>query len=159
MQLPSSHRTSSNLSSFLCTYLSALLPSLLLFPTDQAPEKRPRKEVKEDRNDDNAMGLKKPASKAGASSSRASSNSGSVAASGKGTYPKPKNFAERMMNALETKADPEVISWLADSDGGDNKDDADLISINTKVLKDSEILETNFQGIRYAAFVRNLSRW
>ena len=62
------------------------------------------------------------------------------------------------MNALENNADPEVISWLNDG-GGDAGGDADLISINTKALKESKILQTNFQGIRYAAFVRNLSRW
>lgn len=87
-------------------------------------------------------------SKAG---SRASSNSG-TAVNSKGTYPKPKNFAERMMNALENDVDPNIISWLKS-----NNDD--LVAINLKALKNSNVLETYFQGVRYAAFARNLSRW
>lgn len=69
-----------------------------------------------------------------------------------GTYPKPKNFAERMMNALENECGLDVISWY--EHGKEN-----LIAINSKTLKNSDILNANFQGIRYAAFVRNLSRW
>lgn len=68
----------------------------------------------------------------------------------KGTYPRPKNFAERIMNVLENEVDPDVIRWLGEKD---------LISINTRLVKSTDILATRFQGIRYAAFVRNLSRW
>ena len=68
----------------------------------------------------------------------------------KGTYPKPKNFAERMMNVLENSVNTDVIAWHGEDD---------LVAINTKALKQSDILDDRFQGIRYAAFVRNLSRW
>jgi HSF-type DNA-binding len=68
----------------------------------------------------------------------------------KGTYPKPKNFAERMMNVLENNVAPEVVKWHGDDD---------RIAIDTKALKTSNILDGRFQGIKYAAFVRNLSRW
>ena len=86
--------------------------------------------------------------------SRGSSTMATTSAAGsstKGTYPKPKNFAERMMNVLENNVDSKVITWY--------EGEEDLIAINTKFLKTSDILDTNFQGIRYAAFVRNLSRW
>ena len=97
----------------------------------------------------------------------------------KGTYPKPKNFAgtclkrrlgialrvaalfrwdisclcvaiERMMNVLENGVYPDVISWYGEED---------LVSVSIKGVKQSDILDDRFQGIRYAAFVRNLSRW
>ena len=68
----------------------------------------------------------------------------------KGTYPKPKNFAERMMNCLENSVNTDVISWYGSND---------LISVNIKGVKTSDILDDRFQGIKYAAFVRNLSRW
>jgi HSF-type DNA-binding len=76
--------------------------------------------------------------------------SSSDAAPSKGTYPKPKNFAERMMNVLENNVDPDVVKWHGDDD---------RIAINTKTLRSSDILDDRFQGIRYAAFIRNLSRW
>ena len=68
----------------------------------------------------------------------------------KGTYPKPKNFAERMMNVLENQVDPKVIDWHGNGD---------WVVVNVSAIKSSDILETRFQGIRYPAFIRNLSRW
>lgn len=68
----------------------------------------------------------------------------------KGTYPKPKNFAERMMNVLENDVYPDVVSWYGEDD---------LVSVSIKGVKQTDILDDRFQGIKYAAFVRNLSRW
>ncbi|CAB9517967.1 expressed unknown protein [Seminavis robusta] len=100
---------------------------------EQPPEKKAKK-----RSDDDAEDAKPAAAKK-------KSSAPSV-----GTYPKPKNFAERMMNVLENNVDPKVVKWHGEED---------LIAINTKSLKTSEILDDRFQGIRYAAFIRNLSRW
>ena len=54
------------------------------------------------------------------------------------------------MNVLENGVYPDVISWYGEED---------LVSVSIKGVKQSDILDDRFQGIRYAAFVRNLSRW
>ena len=116
---------------------------------------------KEEETEKDSMEDKKPTggNKADSRTSTKSSASGSVASpksspstNSKGTYPNPKNFAERMMNALENGVDHNIISWL-------RHDNEDLVAINLQLLKNSDVLKIYFQGARYAAFVRNLSRW
>jgi hypothetical protein len=69
---------------------------------------------------------------------------------GGGTYPKPKNFAERLMNVLENSVVSDIVFWY----GAQN-----FVAIHLKRIKSSSVLDTHFQGIRYTAFMRNLSRW
>lgn len=102
--------------------------------SDKSPKKQPPKKV----------------AKVDKAADKASPEANKPRAPSKGTYPKPKNFAERMMNVLENAVSPDIISWHGEED---------LVSIDTRALKQSDLLNERFQGIKYAAFVRNLSRW
>lgn len=66
------------------------------------------------------------------------------------SYPKPKNFAERMMNALERGIASEAISWA----GGGK-----AIALKTKHLKNSPELSSYFKAKDYSGFIRNCNRW
>ena len=66
------------------------------------------------------------------------------------SYPKPKNFAERMMNALERGIASDAISWA----GGGK-----AIALKTKHLKNSPELASYFKAKDYSGFIRNCNRW
>lgn len=66
------------------------------------------------------------------------------------SYPKPKNFAERMMNALETGVAADSITWT----GGGK-----AIALKTKSLKEHPTLTTYFKAKDYSGFIRNCNRW
>ena len=66
------------------------------------------------------------------------------------SYPLPKNFAERMMNALEAGIASDAISWIGDGQA---------IALKTKILKESSYLTTYFKAKDYSGFIRNCNRW
>ena len=66
------------------------------------------------------------------------------------SYPKPRNFAERMMNALERGIASDSISWAGDGKG---------VALHTNKLKDSPELTSYFKAKDYSAFIRNCNRW
>ncbi|CAB9524193.1 HSF-type DNA-binding [Seminavis robusta] len=66
------------------------------------------------------------------------------------SYPKPKNFAERMMNALEKGIASESIWWV-----GDGK----AVALHPKNLKMSSSLTEYFKAKDYSGFIRNCNRW
>lgn len=66
------------------------------------------------------------------------------------THPNPKNFAERLMFALEKGMGSSVILWAG---GGA------AVAIHPKKLKKDNILESHFRVKNYGAFIRNCNRW
>ena len=66
------------------------------------------------------------------------------------THPNPKNFAERLMFALEKGMGSDVINWQGEGRA---------ISIHPKNLKKDPILENHFRVKNYGAFIRNCNRW
>ncbi|CAB9531645.1 HSF-type DNA-binding [Seminavis robusta] len=66
------------------------------------------------------------------------------------SFPAPKNFAERLMNVLESDIDTEAIWW-----DGETKS----VALQPKKLKKGTILHTHFSGNKYSAFLRNFNRW
>ena len=66
------------------------------------------------------------------------------------THPNPKNFAERLMFALEKGMGSEVISWAGEGMA---------VAIHPKKLKKDSILESHFRVKNYGAFIRNCNRW
>lgn len=66
------------------------------------------------------------------------------------SYSKPKNFAERMMNALERGLASDAISWAGDGRA---------VALNTNELKNSPELTSYFKAKDYSAFIRNCNRW
>lgn len=66
------------------------------------------------------------------------------------TYASPRNFAERLMKALETKLCPDGLWWT-----GEGK----AIALSTKNLKESSLLQDYFKVTQYSGFIRNLNRW
>ena len=66
------------------------------------------------------------------------------------THPNPKNFAERLMFALEKGMGADVIKWAGDGRA---------VAIHPKKLKKDTVLETHFRVKNYGAFIRNCNRW
>jgi len=66
------------------------------------------------------------------------------------SYPSPKNFAERMMNALESGLAAESIWWV----GGGK-----AVALCPKKLRHSEHLTSYFRAKDYSGFIRNCNRW
>lgn len=69
---------------------------------------------------------------------------------GKGTYPSPNNFAERLMHVLENGIATDSIYWLGEGES---------IAVHMKNIKTSPVLDSHFQGNQYSSFIRNLNRW
>jgi len=66
------------------------------------------------------------------------------------SYPTPKNFAERMMNALETGIGRDAISWVGQGRA---------VALNSNILKENPLLTTYFKAKDYSGFIRNCNRW
>ena len=66
------------------------------------------------------------------------------------THPNPKNFAERLMFALEKGMGSDVINWQGEGRA---------VAIHPKKLKKDPILEDHFRVKNYGAFIRNCNRW
>lgn len=73
-----------------------------------------------------------------------------AAAPAKLSYPKPKNFAERLMNALERDIASESVWWV-----GEGK----AIALHPNNLKKCPELTEYFKAKDYSGFIRNCNRW
>lgn len=73
-----------------------------------------------------------------------------AAAPAKLSYPKPKNFAERLMNALERDIASESVWWV-----GEGK----AIALHPNSLKKCPELTEYFKAKDYSGFIRNCNRW
>lgn len=66
------------------------------------------------------------------------------------TYPNPKNFAERLMSAMEMGVAQDSIFWV-----GDGK----AVALHKNSLKKKAVAQTYFKVSNYGALLRNLNRW
>ena len=66
------------------------------------------------------------------------------------TYPHPKNFAERLMSALQANLAPECLGWA---------EEGAAVWLNQKHLKRGIFLSTHFHISNVGAFIRNFNRW
>lgn len=66
------------------------------------------------------------------------------------THPNPKNFAERLLLALEKGMSSDVVKWAGEGRA---------VAIHPKKLKKDPILEDHFKVKNYGAFIRNCNRW
>lgn len=89
-------------------------------------------------------------STASSSSSRPEGEDQSSAAAGGGTFPKPANFAEKIMHVLENNMEPEAIRWI---------DNGEAIAIHPENAKQSKLLAKFFQMKSFPIFTRTLIRW
>lgn len=66
------------------------------------------------------------------------------------SYPKPKNFAERLMGAMESGEVTDSIWWAGNGT---------LVAFYPKKIKNGETLETHLRLKNYNSFIRSLNRW
>lgn len=69
---------------------------------------------------------------------------------GQPTYPRPKNFPQRLMLVMESEAASNAIWW---------EEDGQTVALRVHHLKNGPVLGQHFQGIRYKFFIRYFSRW
>ncbi|CAB9526161.1 HSF-type DNA-binding [Seminavis robusta] len=63
---------------------------------------------------------------------------------------KPKNFAERLMEGLQSGAAQDAVWWVGNGEA---------IAINPRNLKEGDFLSTHFKVKDYSVFIRNCNRW
>ena len=65
------------------------------------------------------------------------------------TYPKPRNFAERLMYVLETGAASDALWWV----------EGKAVALHQKRLKKGTAMKDFFNVKEYSGFIRNCNRW
>jgi hypothetical protein len=101
-------------------------------------------EAEEDSSPQKYSSLKVPSSPAG------SKKDDSQQLTIKLSYPKPKNFAERLMNAVERGIASDSVWWV----GGGK-----AVALHPNNLKNCPELTQYFKAKDYSGFIRNCNRW
>ena len=65
-------------------------------------------------------------------------------------FPTPKNFAERLMNVLDSGIISDCIRWASDGKA---------VALHPKKLRKGTVLQDYFSSSSYSSFLRNFNRW
>lgn len=66
------------------------------------------------------------------------------------TYPKPRNFAERLMFVLESGLATDCLFWAGNGEA---------VALHSKNLKKGTCIKDYFNVKDYSGFIRNCNRW